>query len=205
MSSLFSFIDLLGTFVFALSGAIAGVKKGFDLFGIFVVSAVTAVGGGVIRDLCLSATPPVGLENIEYLGAVILAIICVSYFQKKILSLSGISNFLDAIGLGFFAAFGANKTWYMTGSIQLAIILGCITAVGGGCIRDVLTGRPPLIFQAEIYASAAIVGASIELLGSMGVISPLLSPWLAIIACIVIRMLAIKYNLKLPFINNKCF
>ncbi len=203
MLSVFNFIDLLGTFIFALSGAVAGVKKQFDLFGVFVVSAVTAIGGGIIRDLCLSATPPAGLENITYLLIILLAVCCVSFFQEKITSFSKVSNLLDAVGLGFFAAFGANKTWYMTENIQLSIILGCISAVGGGCIRDVLTNKSPLIFQSEIYAGAAIVGATIELLGSTGLISPLLSPWLAIITCTLIRMLAIKYRIQFPSIKDK--
>lgn len=81
MLSVFNFIDLLGTFIFALSGAVAGVKKQFDLFGIFVVSAVTAIGGGIIRDLCLS-TPPAGLENITYLLIILLAVLRI-FFQKK--------------------------------------------------------------------------------------------------------------------------
>ncbi|EDQ0629139.1 trimeric intracellular cation channel family protein [Salmonella enterica] len=205
MSVVLHFIDILGTFIFALSGAVAGVKKGFDVFGVFAIAVVTAIGGGVIRDICLSATPPAGLASGEYFLVIVLAVLCVSFFQKAILTFSKPGTFFDAIGLGFFAAFGASKTWHMTGSFQLSVILGCISAVGGGCMRDVLLGKSPLIFTAEIYASAAIVGAVIEVLGVPGKISPVLSLWLAIITCTTIRMLAIKYRIRIPPIKNSYF
>ncbi|EBQ9782887.1 trimeric intracellular cation channel family protein [Salmonella enterica] len=202
MSAVLHFIDIFGTFVFALSGAVAGVKKGFDVFGVFVIAVVTAIGGGVLRDICLSATPPAGLTSGEYFLAIALAVLCVSFFQKVILMFSKPATFFDAIGLGFFAAFGASKTWHMTGSFQLSVILGCVSAVGGGCMRDVLLGKSPLIFKTEIYASAAIVGAVIEVLGVSGKISPVLSLWLAIITCTTMRMLAIKYGIRAPSIKN---
>lgn len=99
-------IDLLGTFVFALSGATLGVKKQFDILGIFVIAMVTAIGGGVIRDICISATPPAGLVSGEYLVAVMLAVVCVCFFQTIILSFNRSSLFFDAVGLGFFSSFG---------------------------------------------------------------------------------------------------
>lgn len=202
MNALLHFIDIFGTFIFALSGAVVGVKNNYDIFGVFSISLITAVGGGVIRDICISATPPFGLINVEYLTGVFVAIAIVSFFQNLILSFSKPSNFFDAIGLGFFAAFGANKTYQHTGSIELSILLGCASAVGGGVLRDVLTGRKPILFTQELYAVAAIVGASIELLGSTGLISNKLSIWLSIIVATTIRMLAIKYKITLPSIKD---
>jgi uncharacterized membrane protein YeiH len=202
MIELLHAIDILGTFVFALSGAIVGVKRNFDIFGVFVLALITATGGGIIRDLCISATPPAGLISKDYLIAVIIAVLCVSFFQKIILSFEKPSLFFDAIGLGFFASFGANKTYLHTGDIQLSILLGCVSAVGGGCIRDILSGKTPTIFTTEIYASAALVGASIELLGSTGTIPQVISIWLSIFVCTLIRMLSLKYNIKLPSIKN---
>ncbi|SFJ10527.1 trimeric intracellular cation channel family protein [Nitrosomonas sp. Nm34] len=203
MDTILYFIDLFGTFIFALSGAVIGVKKNYDVFGVFVISLVTAIGGGVIRDICISSTPPVGLITGEYLIGVFLAIIIVSFFQKFILSFQKPSTFFDAIGLGFFAAFGANKTYQYTGSIQLSVILGCASAVGGGVFRDILTGKSPSIFTQDLYASAAIIGSLIELMGATGVIDNRISIWVSILTTTTIRMLAIKYKIKLPSIKNK--
>ncbi|MGP2446653.1 trimeric intracellular cation channel family protein [Pantoea ananatis] len=203
MSMMLHFVDVLGTIIFALSGAVAGVKKGFDVFGVFFISSVTAIGGGVLRDVCLSSAPPSGLINGEYFLAILLAVLCVSYIQKAMIMFSKPITFFDAVGLGFFAAFGASKTWHMTGSFQLSVILGCVSAVGGGCMRDVLLGKSPIIFTKEIYASAAIVGATIELLGVSGKMSPTLSLWISIISCTAIRMWAIKYGIRIPVIKNR--
>lgn len=112
-------------------------------------------------------------------------------------------KYADSLGLGFFAAFGANKTFEYTGNIQVSIILGCIIAVGGGCLRDILCGRTPIIFTKEIYASAAIIGATIEVLGSSGVISSVYSIWIAIFACTSIRLISLYYGLNLPTIKLK--
>ena len=133
MLNIFHYLDLIGTFAFALSGATAGVKEDFDIFGVFVLTAVTAIGGGVIRDICIAALPPAGLINLSYLLVIIAALICVAFFQRLILSFEKAVLFFDALGLGFFAAFGANKTWQHTHNIELSVLLGCISAVGGGC------------------------------------------------------------------------
>ncbi len=199
------FIDLFGTFVFALSGAIVGVRHRFDLFGVFALSSVTAIGGGCIRDICLGATPPPGLVNIEYFFCIILAIASLSFFQKLVFSFEKPSLFFDALGLGFFAAFGANKTWLYTHSVQLSILLGCVSAVGGGCLRDILVGKTPVIFTKEIYASAAMIGAAIELLGSANIIPERYSILLSIFVCTLIRMVSLKYNITLKTIANKYF
>ena len=198
MNNAFFIIDLLGTFVFALSGALIGVKQNFDIFGIFVLAFITAIGGGILRDICISATPPAGLISGEYLICTIVAVFLVFFFQNVITSLEKLSNFFDAAGLGFFAAFGANKTYQYTHNIQLSIILGCISAIGGGIIRDLLSNRKPIVFNQELYASAALIGASIEVLGSSGVINNQISMVLAVIVTITIRMFALKYNIKLP-------
>ncbi|MGY3306997.1 putative membrane protein YeiH [Pantoea ananatis] len=198
MSMMLHFVDVLGTIIFALSGAVAGVKKGFDVFGVFFISSVTAIGGGVLRDVCLSSAPPSGLINGEYFLAILLAVLCVSYIQKAMIMFSKPITFFDAVGLGFFAAFDASKTWHMTGSFQLSVILGCVSAVGGGCMRDLLLGKSPIIFTKEIYASAAI-----ELLGVSGKMSPTLSLWISIISCTAIRMWAIKYGIRIPVIKNR--
>ena len=203
MTVLLHLIDIFGTFVFALSGATVGVRHRFDLFGVFVLAFVTAVGGGCVRDLCLGATPPAGLINIEYLLCVVVAIMLISFFQKIVFSFEKPALFFDALGLGFFAAFGANKAYVHTHEIVFSILMGCISAVGGGCLRDILTGRSPVILTKEIYASAALIGAGIQILGSSGVIPAQYSIWLAIGSCTAIRMLSLHYNITLKTIANK--
>ena len=205
MSLLLHFIDLFGTFVFALSGATVGVRNRFDLFGVFALSFVTAIGGGCIRDLCLGATPPAGLVNVEYLLCVIMAMTLLSYFQKLVFSFEKPALFFDALGLGFFAAFGANKAWQYTQTIEFSILMGCVSAVGGGCLREILAGRTPVIFTKEIYASAALIGAAIELLGSANIIPEHYSVWLAIVTCTLLRLLSLKYNITLKTIANEYF
>lgn len=202
MWNVFHLVDLAGTLAFALSGATAGVREDFDLFGVFVLAATTAVGGGVIRDICIASLPPAGLVSLAYLVIIVVAVLCVAFFQRLILSFEKATLFFDALGLGFFAAFGANKTWQHTHSVELALLLGCISAVGGGCLRDLLTGRPPAIFSKDIYASAALVGAAIELTGSAGLIPQMWSAWLAITGCTLLRLMALKYKIGLPLIKH---
>ncbi|WLT08660.1 trimeric intracellular cation channel family protein [Bartonella apihabitans] len=196
-------IDVIGTFVFALSGTSAGIRRGFDFFGVFVVAMATACGGGIMRDLCLGATPPVGLTNIEYFIAIIGAVLLGIFCQGLIIRMEKPTLWLDALGLGFFAAFGSDKAYQLTGNIQIAIILGCASAVGGGCVRDILTGRTPIIFSKEIYASASIVGSAIVLLGSARLISPVIAIWTAIAVCTFIRIVSIHYQINLPPITLK--
>lgn len=196
------YIDIIGTFVFALSGVSAGIRRNYDIFGILVLALITACGGGVIRDVCLGATPPAGLVNTIYLYTVVAALVLGMYCQKIIIKMEKPTLWLDALGLGFFAAFGANKTYQYTQSIHLSIILGCVSAVGGGCIRDILVGKSPTIFTKEIYASAALIGAAIELLGSTGIINQHISIWLAIFTCTLIRIISMHFNINLPSVRS---
>lgn len=195
-------IDLMGTFVFALSGAVAAIDRKLDIFGVFVAAFVTACGGGVIRDLCIGAIPPVGLINIEYVAVVALAAVLVALFQHLLARLTQPTLFFDAVGLGFFAAFGAHKVYVHTSNFELALLLGVITAVGGGIIRDVLLGRVPVVLTKEIYASAALLGAAIQLLGELQIIDHRFAPWAAIALCTLVRMLSLKYQWNLPAIKK---
>lgn len=200
---IFLSIDLIGTFVFALSGAATGIRRHFDIFGIFVLAAVTGIGGGVLRDICIGATPPPGLTDPLYMLVILLAVAASICFRKTINRFELPSLYLDAVGLGFFAAFGANKTYVLTGNWQLAILMGCVSAAGGGCIRDIFSGSSPHIFSREIYATAAIAGAGIELLGTTGIIHPAYSTWVAIVTCSAMRILALHFKIHLPRISRR--
>ncbi|AQS41104.1 MAG: Hypothetical protein BHV28_03910 [Candidatus Tokpelaia hoelldobleri] len=202
MSAL-DFIDIIGTFVFALSGVTAGIRKNFDIFGVFVLAFVTAVGGGVMRDVIINATPPAGLVNPVYGLAVIVAVTIGVIFHSTIIKMEKPTLWLDALGLGFFAAFGAEKTFRHTGNIQLSIIMGCLSAVGGGALRDILAGRSPVIFSRDIYASAAIVGAGIAVLGPLGILPAVWATWAAIVIGTAIRIITMHYKIHFPAFEDK--
>jgi len=199
LHSLYTFIDLAGTFAFALSGAVAAKNKGLDIFGILVVAFTVACGGGIIRDLCIGAVPPAGISDWRYLATAMVAALIT-------MSLNWLSNWLikpvllfDALGLSLFAVSGAQKALEYGHNYEVAVLLGMITAVGGGVMRDILLNRIPAILEKEIYASAALVGALIVVLGTY--IKWLSNDWIAIIAlivCFTLRMLALRFHWNLP-------
>lgn len=198
----FRYIDLMGTFVFALSGALAAIDRRLDLFGVVVIAFVTACGGGVIRDLCIGALPPAGLTNLAYLAVVGLAVALAGCLQTQLLRLAQPTLLFDAIGLGFFAAFGVHKTYQLIPNIELAILLGVASAVGGGILRDVLLGRVPVILSKDIYASAALLCALVQVSGELHWLDPHASAWLGIALCTTLRMLSLRYGWNLPAIKR---
>ncbi|MGY4494825.1 trimeric intracellular cation channel family protein [Pseudomonas putida] len=198
----FRYIDLLGTFVFALSGALAAIDRRLDLFGVVVIAFVTACGGGVIRDLCIGALPPAGLTNLAYVAVVGLAVTLAGCFQTQLQRLTHPTLFFDAIGLGFFAAFGVHKVYTLIPDVELAVLLGVVSAVGGGILRDVLLGRVPVILSKDIYASAALLCALVQLCGELQWLNPQFSAWVGIALCTGLRMLSLRYGWNLPGIRK---
>jgi len=199
LHTLYYILDLTGTFVFAISGAIAAKQKGLDLFGICVIAFTVACGGGIIRDLCIGAVPPSGLTNWRYLCAAILATVLTISLYDLVKRLNRPVLFFDALGLSLFAVTGAQKALAYGHNVQVAILLGVITAVGGGVLRDILLNRVPVILEREIYATAALVAAIIIVLGDY--LNILKMEWVSIIAlisCFSIRILALRNNWNLP-------
>ena len=166
LHSLYMIIDLGGTFAFAVSGAIAAGERGLDVFAILVVSFTVACGGGIIRDICIGAIPPVGLSDWRYLlVSVIAAVIAVGLHPlMKLLNRPVI--FFDALGLSLFAVSGAEKALGFNYDNEVAILLGMITAVGDGIIRDIFLNRIPVVFEREIYGSATLLGAVVMVAGN---------------------------------------
>ena len=201
-------IELIGIIAFAISGAIVGIKKHFDLFGIIVLGVITAVGGGALRDITLGIIPPTMFKNPIYVVVAFMTS-CVTFgvaaivrvkFNKNKQFFVEVVNFFDAIGLGVFAVTGTN-TAIVHGfehNAFSAIFVGVITGIGGGMVRDVLAGKVPFVLFKDIYASAAIVGAGIYYFMYTNHYNPILSVVLAIVITIVIRMLASYYHLGLP-------
>lgn len=196
--ALFTSLDLIGTFAFAISGAVAARQKKLDLFGIITLAYMTACGGGIIRDVCIGALPPAGLSDWRYLALSMVAAGIVMGAQQWVQKLSNPVLLFDAAGLGFFAVFGAHKTLAYGHSVEAAVILGMISAVGGGALRDLLLNRTPVILQKEIYASAALVAAVFQTGGEILGWSLRWVPWVAIVLCFVIRYLSLRFHWNLP-------
>jgi uncharacterized membrane protein YeiH len=199
LHSLYYFLDLAGTFAFAISGATAAKQRGLDLFGIGAIAFVVACGGGIIRDLCIGAIPPAGLTNWRYLTAAMIAAGLTVGTFPIVQRLNRPVLFFDAVGLSLFAVTGAQKALSYGHNGEVAILLGITTAVGGGVVRDVLLNRVPVILEKEIYASAALTGALIVVLGSYQ--KWLSDDWVSVIgltACFTLRILALRYHWNLP-------
>ncbi len=203
LHSLYAFVDLAGTFAFAISGAVAAKEKDLDIFGILVVAFTVACGGGIVRDICIDAIPPAGLSDWRYLlVSVIAAIIAVGVHPlMKLLDRPVI--LFDALGLSLFAVSGAEKALIFSGNSEVAVLLGMMTAVGGGVIRDIFLNRIPVIFEKEIYASAALLGAGIVVAGHyLNVPNGWAFP-IGFVFCLAIRLLALKYHWELPAFSRK--
>lgn len=191
---LFATLDIAGVFVFAISGVAAALERRLDLFGILVIAFITACGGGIVRDLCIGAVPPASLGDWRYLVTTIMAVIVTVWAGPLIKRFSYPVLLFDAVGLGLFAVTGAHKALVYGHNSEVAILLGMFTAIGGGVMRDMLLNRVPIILQKEIYASAALVGATIEVLGERQGWSTTWLPWFALLVCFMLRFLALKYG-----------
>ena len=196
-------LDLLGTFVFALSGAVAARQKGLDIFGIFSLAFSVACGGGIIRDLCLGAIPPAGLTNWLYMLMVLAASILTIGFYRIVNILSQPVLLFDALGLSVFAVTGARKAIAFGLNYDAAVLLGIVTAVGGGVIRDILLNRIPVILTREIYASAAMIGATIVVCGDYLHYPKEIVAIIAIMFCFGLRFLGLHFHLNLPSFGGR--
>lgn len=197
-------LDLAGAFAFAISGATAARERGLDLFGICATAFVVACGGGIIRDLCIGAIPPAGLANLYYLATSLVAAIMTISIYPIVRKINRPVIFFDAAGLSLFAVTGTQKVLIFGFNGEVAILLGIITAVGGGIIRDILLNRVPVVLEKEIYASAAFIAALIVVLGDY--FNWLTSDWISLIAlsiCFSLRIMALRYSWNLPVFSNK--
>lgn len=194
-------IDLCGTMVFAISGAMAANRKHIDVFGATFTGFVTAIGGGSLRDVFLNLRP-VWVDDGNYLLAILIGVIISIVANKQIDKLARTLFFFDAIGIGFFCIVGVQKSLSYGSSEVAAIILGMFSAVMGGVIRDTLLNETPLIFHKEIYATACLAGAILYvILRSAGVDQPT-NIFFSAALVFIIRIVAVKYKLSLPSIGN---
>lgn len=198
-------LDILGTFAFAISGALVASDKNFDLFGVLIIAFVTAVGGGMLRDVLINAHPINWMDDLNYVWTILAAVITTILFKSKILPLSKTMFLFDSIGLGVFTLLGLQKALAFGLDPSIALIMGMISAVFGGVLRDVLTNKVPLIFEKEIYASACLVGGitylTLDFLGLKEEINFIFAASIIF----TIRLIAVKFHLQLPKIKDDLF
>ena len=192
-------LDLIGVFAFALSGGLVAVRKRLDLFGVLVLAGATGLGGGVLRDLLISITPPIGISDWRLVATALAAGLVTFVYHPGVERLGRLVKLLDAVGLAVFAVGGALLALARPGIPPLAaVIVGTITAVGGGALRDVLVGQVPEVLRRELYALPALLGSTIVVVAySVGFISPLVV-WGAAALVFGIRMVAIVLHLNAP-------
>ncbi|MFC7279970.1 trimeric intracellular cation channel family protein [Paractinoplanes rhizophilus] len=190
-------LNLAGTFVFGLSGGLAAVRANLDLFGVVVLAAVVGLAGGITRDV-LIGTQPATFRDWRYLAAAAAAgMVCFFAGRRLDRAERGIMVF-DALGLGLFAVTGATKALqFGLGPVQ-AILLGAITGVGGGMLRDVLLRQIPTVLREGLYAIPALLGATVLVVAQRAGSTNPLFPILGAVGCIVVRLSGLKYGINVP-------
>ena len=154
-------LDLVGIFVFAIAGGLVAVRKGLDVFGVLVLAGTTGLGGGFLRDVLIGATPPDALEDWRYLIVPVVAGLLAFVYHPALGRVERSINVLDAFGLGLFCVTGALKALDLGLGVAPAALMGMVTGIGGGMIRDLLASRVPAVFRGELYATPALAGAAV--------------------------------------------
>ncbi|MBJ7904777.1 trimeric intracellular cation channel family protein [Streptomyces sp. NPDC004549] len=198
-------LDVIGIFVFAISGALLAVRKNFDVFGIAVLAEVTALGGGLIRDLIIGAVPPAAFTDLGYFVTPLLAAVVVFFLHPHVERIQSAVLVFDAAGLGLFCVTGTTKAYSYGLGLTASATLGLATAVGGGVLRDVLANEVPslLRWDRDLYAVPAMVGAALVVLCiRYDALTPLTSG-VAVVTAFVLRLLAMKYHWRAPRAWNR--
>lgn len=191
-------LDLGGTFVFAVSGAMVAVRHRLDFLGVLVLAFVTGNVGGMTRDVLIGAVPPAAIADWTYL-VVSLAAGFVTFLWYPVTDrLRDPMLWFDAVGLAFFAVSGAEKALIYGVNPLVAAILGMLTGVGGGMLRDVLVNEIPVVLRADLYALAALAGAAVVVGGHFSSLSPVLSTAVGGVLCFALRFMAIRRGWHLP-------
>lgn len=198
MQTLVLALDLVGTFVFALSGGMTAVRHRLDVFGVLVLAFAAGNAGGITRDLLIGAVPPAAVADWRYVGVSVLAGLATFWLPWTIGRLRRAVLVLDAAGLGLFAVSGAFKALAFGLNPVAAVLLGMLTGIGGGMLRDMLVAEIPTVLRAELYAVAALAGAAVVVVGhQLGLASDPLAVVGALV-CIGLRLLAIWRGWQLP-------
>ena len=196
-------LNLLGTFAFGLSGGILAVRKQMDLFGVLVLSVATGLGGGIMRDVVLGHIPPATLTDWRYLAAAGLAGLLVFVWFSRVIHHGRFLTTFDAVGLSIFTVTGTTIALDGGLSFAPAALLGMLTGVGGGVLRDVLAVEIPLIFRSEVYAVASLLGAVIIIVSSQVGFLGIPAEILAALATFILRMVSVQRGWKIPVARPK--
>jgi uncharacterized membrane protein YeiH len=198
------YIDLIGTLVFAVSGALAASDKNMyrDIFGVTFTGFVTAVGGGTLRDMILGVRPTWVVDG-NYLIAITLGVIIAISFKYYILKYRRTFFLFDTLGIALYTVVGVQKALFYDVAPLAAIIMGMFSAVMGGVIRDTLINEVPLIFRKEIYATACLSGAAVFVLLKLLNVDDNMNSFISVGVIILIRTISVKYQLTLPKVGSK--
>lgn len=196
--TLFAVLDLGGTFVFAISGALLAVKRRLDLFGVMVLSLAAGNAGGITRDLLIGALPPAAVADWTYVAVSAAAGLigfrwhpAADRFRNDIL-------WCDAVGLAFFAVTGTQKALLHAIHPAMAALMGMLTGIGGGMLRDLLVATTPTVLRADVYASAALAGAAVVAVAHVLHVSPIAAAIAGGGVCFALRFGALRYGWRLP-------
>lgn len=192
------YLDLAGVAVFAASGVLATRDRNLDIFGVTMVATFTAIGGGTLRDLLLGRHPIFWIADYWYLFTILSAVLLTVFYLSRRPPPGAMFLVADAMGLGFFAMTGAQLTLEAGHSAPIVVVMGTMTGVMGGVLRDVISARVPLILQKDVYATAAIAGIALYLLLRLTEIPPKTAFWIGVLTVIGLRLIAIRWGLNLP-------
>jgi uncharacterized membrane protein YeiH len=195
--TIIAWLDIAGVFVFAVSGALVAARKNMDVFGFTVIALLTAVGGGTIRDLLVDV-PVFWILEPVYVWVAFSAAILTYLFVNLVNKGEPLILWFDAIGVAVFCVLGAAKGFEQTGAPLISVMMGVVTAVAGGMLRDVVCNEVPLIFHGEIYATAAFFGSSVYIAGEYIGLPIAGSLWAGIICAFLLRAAAMVWGWSLP-------
>lgn len=200
MTDLFiTLLDFIGTFAFAISGALVAMRHRLDLVGVLGLSFIAATAGGIVRDMALGATPPVALVDWRYFAVTVVAGLVTFWRQAQVEKLRNPVRLFDAIGLGLFAVVGTGKALDAGLGPVGSVMLGVLTGVGGGIARDVLVAKiPSVLVVQEFYAVAAMAGAVVMVVGTMLGLPTAPVAVAGALTCIALRLMAIRRGWKVP-------
>jgi uncharacterized membrane protein YeiH len=199
LNALLTVVELAGVFVFAVSGGLVAVYRGLDIVGVIVLGGATGLGGGVLRDLLIGAVPPAAVADWRYLVASVTAGLVAFRFHPALGRMERPINIFDAAGLGLFCVTGASKALDFGVPPVAAALLGMVTGIGGGMVRDVLAGRIPVILRAgELYAIPALAGASIAVAGRVAEVPTVAAAVPAAVLCTAWRLVALQRDWRAP-------
>ena len=192
-------LDLVGVFVFGLSGGLTAVRQRFDLFGVLVLACAAGLGGGVLRDVLIGAVPPVGISDARLFAAACAAGLVTFYLHPRVSRIRRTVTLLDAVGLGVFAVAGTYKALELGTSVLAAVVVGLLTGIGGGAIRDLLSGHvPEVLEQSELYATPAVLGAiAFAAAWRLDVVSPPVTV-ACVVLVVVVRIWALRFKVLAP-------